>query len=311
MNSRKLFIRTVCIIAVMSFALSEVAAATLTIYSNVYGFEVWIDGRHEFTTPPDKNWCWFMYISPGHHTITLKKPGCADATEVVNVISGVANEVTINMVCGPSGPSGGEQPSDSDADGVPDDTDGCYNPDCIVVDSNGCPKDTDRDGVNDCDDRCPSEAGTPADNGCPTSDRDNDGVTDDQDACYNPDCFIVDANGCPTDSDNDGLYDCEDECPSEYGERRNDGCPEEDSDNDGVSDDQDNCYNPGCNLVDSRGCPWDSDNDGVTDCEDNCPNQTGPRSNYGCPEQGSQFCLGTGLLAIMVIGGIFVVVRRK
>jgi hypothetical protein len=66
--------------------------------------------------------------------------------------------------------------------------------------------------------------------------------------------------------------------------------------------------------VDSRGCPWDSDNDGLTDCEDSCPNQSGPRSNNGCPEQqqGPQFCLGTALLAgLVAIGGISIKMRRK
>ena len=315
MNPRKRFlIKTVCIIAVMSFALSEVAAqTTLYIYINVYGFEIWVDGMYEFTTPPDKNWGWFMYIPPGTHTITLKKAGCADASAVVNIIAGVQNQVTINMSCSPVDQSSGDQSSDTDADGVPDNQDGCYNPGCTAVDSNGCPRDTDRDGTNDCEDRCPAEAGSPANDGCPASDSDNDGVTDDQDTCYNPECDIVDAQGCPKDSDNDGVTDCEDRCPSEYGERRNDGCPAGDSDNDGVTDDQDDCYNPGCTLVDSRGCPWDSDGDGLTDCEDNCPSQTGPRSNYGCPEseQGPQFCLGTALLGIMIVGGILVVARRK
>lgn len=311
MNSRKLLIRVVCIIAVISFALSEVAAAVLYVYSNVYGFEVWIDGKHEFTAPPDKNWCWFMYISPGQHTITLKKSGCTDSTVVVTVLSGITNEVTINMVCGTTG---GQPPSDTDGDGVPDNEDGCYNPDCIIVDSNGCPKDSDRDGVNDCDDDCPAEKGIPANDGCPAGDRDNDGVTDDQDSCYNPECSIVDAQGCPKDTDNDGVDDCEDACPSEYGERRNDGCPAEDSDGDGVVDDQDSCHNPGCMLVDSRGCPRDADNDGVNDCEDSCLNQPGPPSNNGCPEveQGPSVCLGTEILAILLmIGGILATMRRK
>ncbi|MBU7026144.1 MAG: thrombospondin type 3 repeat-containing protein [Theionarchaea archaeon] len=282
---------------------------TLRVDSNVSNFQVFFDGAYIHTTPYSYT---IFTLSPGisgPHTVTLKKTGCTDASKTVNIIPGVANQVTITMDCGPGG---GEEPADFDGDGVPDDQDACYNPDCNIVDSRGCPKDQDRDGLNDCDDQCPTEAGAPADDGCPAKDKDNDGVTDDQDACYNPECSLVDSSGCPRDTDNDGLNDCEDECPSEYGERRNDGCPEEDADNDGVTDDQDNCYNPGCNLVDSRGCPWDSDNDGINDCEDNCPNQSGPRSNYGCPEEGPQLCLGTGLLTLLVIiGGIFVSMRRK
>ena len=58
----------------------------------------------------------------------------------------------------------------------------------------------------------------------------------------------------------------------------------------------------------------DADNDGLNDCEDNCPNQAGPRSNNGCAEQqqGPQFCLGTELIAVLVIfGGIFTRMKRK
>ncbi|KYK35563.1 MAG: hypothetical protein HXS48_20720 [Theionarchaea archaeon] len=120
-----------------------------------------------------------------------------------------------------------EEPPDADGDGVTDDQDNCYNPDCHIVDSKGCPEDSDNDGVNDCDDDCPYDKGSSSNDGCPESpsDRDNDGVTDDQDNCYNPGCSIVDSRGCPKDSDSDGLDDCEDDCPTEYGEKSNDGCP--------------------------------------------------------------------------------------
>ncbi len=289
--------------------LSGGTGTTLRIDSNVSNYQVWWDGMYNHTTPYDYAILTIPSGATGIHTITLKKSGCTDASQTVNIIPGTANQVTINMDCGPGG--GGEETADVDGDGVPDAEDGCYNPDCNVVDSRGCPKDSDRDSVNDCDDRCPTEAGTPADDGCPAGDKDNDGVTDDQDACYNPECDIVDSQGCPEDSDDDGLDDCKDECPYESGERRNDGCPEEDSDGDGVTDDDDQCYNPGCNLVDSRGCPWDSDGDGLNDCEDNCPNQSGPRSNNGCAETGPQFCLGTGLLAVLVALGGICSMRRK
>jgi len=78
---------------------------TVFVYSNVCGFEVWWDGKHIFTTPSDKDWCWFYCVYPGKHTITLKKSGCADATVVVNVIAGIQNEFTINMNCGGGGGS--------------------------------------------------------------------------------------------------------------------------------------------------------------------------------------------------------------
>ncbi len=282
---------------------------SLHVESNVTGFQVYWDGHYIFTVPPDKNYVDLYNVGSGTHTITLKKAGCADASQSVTLVHGVENTVFIPM-CGTGG--GGTQPSDKDKDGVPDDKDACYNPDCNIVDSNGCPKDADRDGLNDCADECPTEAGSAADKGCPAKDRDSDGVTDDQDACYNPGCTIVDSQGCPKDTDGDGLSDCEDECPQEAGEKQDKGCPQEDADGDGVPDDQDNCYNPGCNLVDSKGCPWDSDGDGLSDCEDNCPNQVGTRDNNGCPKQGPGFCLGTGILAVMVaLGGACAGVKRK
>jgi hypothetical protein len=280
---------------------------TLRIDSNVSNFQVWWNGVYNHTTP--YNYAILYSVPSGTHVVTLKKSGCSDASKTVSIVPGMANQVTINMSCGPGG--GEEETADIDGDGVPDDEDGCYNPDCNVVDHIGCPKDTDNDGVNECDDDCPREKGPASNDGCPEEeeDRDNDGVADDEDGCYNPDCSIVDSQGCPKDSDGDGLNDCDDDCPSEAGERANDGCPVLDSDNDGVPDNEDSCYNPNCNLVDSRGCPRDSDNDGLNDCEDGCPGQNGPRSNNGCPEQGPSFCLGTGLLAaLLVLGGIF---RKK
>jgi hypothetical protein len=287
-----------------------VTGTTLRIDSNVSNFQVWWNGVYNHTTP--YNYAILSNVPAGTHTVTLKKSGCTDASKTITIIPNTANTVTISMSCGPGG--GGEETADIDGDGVSDDKDGCYNPDCNVVDSRGCPKDSDNDGLNDCDDKCPTESGSPDNDGCPAGDKDSDGVTDDADACYNPECSVVDAQGCPKDSDNDGLNDCDDECPSEYGERRNDGCPEEDSDGDGVPDGQDSCYNPGCNLVDSKGCPWDSDNDGLNDCEDQCANQAGPRSNNGCPEQeqGPSICLGTQLLAVLVLmGSMYVGIKRR
>jgi len=74
------------------------------------------------------------------------------------------------------------EPLDTDNDGVIDDLDGCYNPDCDIIDSQGCPKDSDGDGLNDCEDNCPAEFGVRDNSGCPSGDTDNDGVIDDLDA---------------------------------------------------------------------------------------------------------------------------------
>ncbi len=285
-------------------------AGSLRIYNTTSGYDIYIDGAYFATaltstvTVPN--------VPAGIHQVRLTKSGCTDVVETVTIVAGSTTSIHVSMACDGEPPSA-EEEEDDDGDGVPNNEDSCYNPDCNVVDSRGCPKDSDSDGVNDCDDDCPREKGSADNDGCPAGDRDSDGVPDDEDGCYNPDCGEVDAQGCPKDSDDDGLNDCEDNCPQEYGERRNDGCPEQDSDSDGVPDDQDNCYNPGCTLVDARGCPWDSDSDGLIDCEDSCPNQAGPRSNNGCAEQsqGPSFCLGTGLLAVlMAVGGIFIRMRK-
>lgn len=56
---------------------------------------------------------------------------------------------------------------DSDFDGVSNDGDQCYNPDCALVDEIGCPLDSDGDAIPDCEDECPEEAGTEEEKGCP------------------------------------------------------------------------------------------------------------------------------------------------
>jgi len=81
---------------------------------------------------------------------------------------GAAPSSTQSAGNAPNGAAGGD---DSDADGVPDKSDGC------PTDKNkatpgpcGCGKpdtDTDSDGVPDCNDQCPNEKGAPADLGCP------------------------------------------------------------------------------------------------------------------------------------------------
>jgi hypothetical protein len=271
---------------------------SLRIYNNTADYDIYIDGAYSGTAATST--VTLSNIPAGTHQVRLEKPGCEDIIETVTIQSGMTTSIHVNMSCGGAPP----EEEDDDEDGVPNNEDHCYNPECNLVDSQGCPKDRDNDGLNDCEDDCPTERGDAAHDGCPAGDRDGDGVPDDEDGCYNPDCSVVDDQGCPKDSDGDGLNDCEDDCPSQSGEQRNQGCPaeaEKDADNDGVPDDRDSCYNPGCTRVDSRGCPYDSDNDGLNDCEDSCPTQSGPRSNNGCPQQG--FCAGSLLMGLFVILG--------
>jgi outer membrane protein OmpA-like peptidoglycan-associated protein len=112
--------------------------------------------------------------------------------------------------------------SDSDDDGIPDDSDNCPN---IVGDysNKGCPADKDKDGVYDVDDKCPGIAGATTNLGCPL-DIDKDGVADNKDKC--PKIAGVSSNhGCPPDRDKDGIYDKNDKCPDLAGTKENKGCP--------------------------------------------------------------------------------------
>lgn len=92
------------------------------------------------------------------------------------------------------------------------------------------PLDTDNDGVIDAIDECPGTmAGVDVDEvGCPVeeTDSDGDGVVDGTDNCPDtPTGVEVDAQGCPIDSDNDDVPDYLDECVNEAGPASNDGCP--------------------------------------------------------------------------------------
>ena len=282
---------------------------SLRIYNSTSDYRIYIDGAYYATAITSV--VTIYNLSSGTHQIKLTKTGCEDIEQTVSIMSGMTTTIHVTMVCGGSQPPE-EEEKDDDEDGVLNSNDRCYNPGCTVVDSNGCPKDSDNDGVNDCEDECPREKGILANDGCPVGDSDGDGVPDDEDSCYNVECTLVDSHGCPRDTDDDGLNDCDDDCPNEYGERRNNGCPEEDADSDGVPDGRDNCYNPGCSSVDSRGCPYDSDSDGLNDCEDNCPNQSGPRTNNGCPQQQSpSFCLGTSIISLFVLIGMCIIRFRS
>jgi heat shock protein HslJ len=63
------------------------------------------------------------------------------------------------------------QEADDDQDGIPNNSDRCYNPGCTIIDEHGCPRDTDGDGLPDCDDDCPGRAGDRANNGCPVEEQ--------------------------------------------------------------------------------------------------------------------------------------------
>jgi OOP family OmpA-OmpF porin len=134
-------------------------------------------------------------------------------------------------------------PTDTDGDGINDDTDKCVN-DAEdkdgFEDTDGCPDtDNDKDGVPDATDKCPNEAedadGFQDEDGCPDPDNDADGLPDAADKCPNDaedkDGF-QDDDGCPDpDNDGDGVLDANDKCPDQQetknGFQDDDGCPDE------------------------------------------------------------------------------------
>ena len=73
--------------------------------------------------------------------------------------------------CGfiPPPPETSAPQTDSDADGVFDSSDDCYNPGCTIVSVRGCPLDSDGDGLSDCYDDCPYEKGERTNKGCPVT----------------------------------------------------------------------------------------------------------------------------------------------
>ena len=174
--------------------------------------------------------------------------------------------------------------TDSDADGIPDESDNC------PMTPNPDQSDIDRDGQGDvCDD-----------------DMDGDGILNDPDNCPmtpNPDQADTDSDGvgdaCSNDRDGDGYADDVDECPRDPedfdGFEDEDGCPERDNDRDGLPDPTDNCPTDPEDIdgfEDEDGCPdVDNDSDGIVDVDDACPidpeDFDGDRDDDGCPDESS------------------------
>jgi parallel beta-helix repeat protein len=115
---------------------------------------------------------------------------------------GIISESAMNLVL-----------TDSDNDGVPNETDGCQSlPEDIdnFEDEDGCPDfDNDKDGIYDSQDHCPDLAedidGFKDDDGCDDFDNDNDNIPDSADTCpnnaetYNS---FKDDDGCPDEVQN-------------------------------------------------------------------------------------------------------------
>ena len=142
----------------------------------------------DFTPPPDCN-----------------NNGVPDSIDLANGASLDCNENAVPDEC----------ETDSDADGLIDDCDGCPNdPNKTDPGPCGCGEpetDTDGDGTPDCIDACPDDPNKtdPGMFGCgvPEVDSDQDGVPDSNDRCP--------GENDNTDTDSDGIPDCLDNCPLE------------------------------------------------------------------------------------------------
>lgn len=173
-------------------------------------------------------------------------------------------------------------PADTDADGIPDETDKCP-VEAGLERYSGCPiPDSDMDGINDETDNCPTVAGFERYMGCPIPDTDGDGINDENDKCISV-AGLAKYNGCPIpDTDKDGIDDEKDKCPNQAGLAKFNGCA--DTDNDGIIDDNDKCPTV-AGVAAYEGCPIpDRDMDGVLDPDDKCPDIKGPADNGGCPK---------------------------
>ncbi len=170
--------------------------------------------------------------------------------------------------------------TDSDGDGVFDDTDNCPftpNPDQAGGEDDGvgdaCAGDFDGDGVLDGDDNCIDVPNTDQ------ADTDGDGIGD---ACADAGGGGGGDGGCVTPGEGDPTE-------ADGGATEPGSCPSDDADGDGVADTDDNCaFTPNADQADADGdgvgdaCdseptePDDLDGDGVPDGRDNCTWMTNP-----------------------------------
>ncbi|MBL8134903.1 MAG: hypothetical protein JNL42_23800 [Anaerolineae bacterium] len=184
-------------------------------------------------------------------------------------------------------PAAAQEP-DSDADGVIDRDDFCWqtagSPELFGCTPELLP-DLDGDGTPDPLDTCLTEAGLNDNFGCPagvTPDLDRDGIPDAQDQCRTE--YAETPSGCLPDADGDSIPDAIDGCPNDAGLGDNFGCPAgaapQDGDGDTVPDIFDSC--PGVVGTPELGGCTDADGDGTPDNIDQCPDQTGEATLYGC-----------------------------
>jgi len=196
-------------------------------------------GKNSFdsvTSPGDADYKEFPEARKDHTYVIITEKG-GYGKIFVKEIAGDKSWIKFNYLYSSSsdlsGHCAGEEPVDSDGDGVADDSDNC------VSDANPGQEDCDGDGTGDvCDSSSP----------CST-DSDGDTVLDDSDNCIN------DSNPGQEDCDGDGVGDvCDGDFPCEA-----------DLDGDGVTDAADNCpndFNPG---------QEDADEDGIGDVCDPTP----------------------------------------
>ena len=207
--------------------------------------------------------------------------------------------------------------ADSDADGVPDQSDSCPNTNSgLAVNSSGCATnqlDTDADGVDDAADLCPNTQQFSSVNnvGCAAYQRDSDGdgVMDNIDLCNaTAPNTVVDSNGCSPsqlDSDNDGVNDAVDICPATIvGSQVNAvGCSssQRDSDSDGIVDSFDQCPNTVLGtVVDQTGCDFNNSNGGSSSGGSSNGNSSSLPEDPGLPGFEASLAIAAVCVAFMI-----------
>lgn len=207
--------------------------------------------------------------------------------------------------------------ADSDADGVPNQSDSCPNTNSgLTVNSSGCATnqlDTDADGINDAADLCPNTQQFSSVNnvGCAAYQRDSDGdgVMDNIDLCNaTAPNTVVDSNGCSPsqlDSDNDGVNDGVDICPATIaGSQVNAvGCSssQRDSDSDGIVDSFDQCPNTVLGtVVDQTGCDFNNSNGGSSSGGSSNGNSSSLPEDPGLPGFEASLAIAAVCAAFMI-----------
>jgi hypothetical protein len=153
-----------------TFCIGEYIITTIQLNENAYA-DIWVvtatsswyNRQNEYLVAGTHSFDGTIAAPEGTHTIYIRARNMAG-----NIAEDSCSYYVVSCGSTPTPPQPTPSP-DSDGDGVKDSSDQCYNPQCNIIDSKGCPKDSDSDGVDDCDDDCRYESGPASNDGCPAN----------------------------------------------------------------------------------------------------------------------------------------------